>query len=124
LRVLQAADAREAIARLRGLDETARPTVLLCDIALPGENGYGLLARIRRPEDEAGRTPQARMLAFAPSAFTRAEDRQRSLEAGFHEHLGKPLSQPDRVAPRGPAEMSVPEVRDPGKSGPGRRANP
>ncbi len=45
---------------------------------------------IRRP-------PHARLVAFAVSAFTRAEDRERSLAAGFREHLGKPLSQAELV---------------------------
>jgi len=96
--VLQAASAQQAMATLSGLGSDALPSVLLCDIALPGESGYGLLARIRRLEDEAGRPADERMAAFALSAFTRAEDRQRSLEAGFREHLGKPLSQADLVA--------------------------
>ena len=96
--VLQAASAQEAMAQLRGLGGDSLPSVLLCDIALPGENGYALLARIRRLEDTMGRPADERMVAFALSAFTRSEDRQRSLEAGFCEHLGKPLSQTDLIA--------------------------
>ena len=90
--VLPAANAHEAMAQLERLHDRG-PAALLCDIALPGENGYALLARVRRYEQARGRPPHARLVAFAVSAFTRAEDRERSLAAGFREHLGKPLSQ-------------------------------
>ena len=95
--VLPAANAYEAMAQLERLRDDA-PAALLCDIALPGENGYALLARIRRYEQARARPGRAPLVAFALSAFTRAEDRERSLAAGFREHLGKPLSQPDLLA--------------------------
>ncbi len=94
--VLSAANAHEAMAQFERLHDDG-PAVLLCDIALPGENGYALLARMRRYERARGRPEHARLTAFALSAFTRAEDRERSLAAGFRDHLGKPLSQPDLV---------------------------
>lgn len=92
-----AADGREAMAVVRSMPAEGAPAVLLCDIALPGENGYALLARIRRHERQEGVPADARMVAWALSAFTRAEDRERSLRAGFAEHLGKPLSQSDLI---------------------------
>ena len=94
--VLAAANAHEAMAQFERL-EPETPAVLLCDIALPGENGYALLARMRSQEQARGGPRRERLTAFALSAFTRAEDRARSLEAGFHDHLAKPLSQPDLV---------------------------
>jgi CheY-like chemotaxis protein len=94
--VLGAANAHEAMAQLERLRDDV-PAALLCDIALPGENGYALLARMRRYEQARGRPARARLVAFAVSAFTRAEDRERSLAAGFRDHLGKPLSQSDLV---------------------------
>jgi CheY-like chemotaxis protein len=84
------------MAQLERLHDDA-PSALLCDIALPGENGYALLARMRRYEQARGRPRHARLVAFAVSAFTRTEDRERSLAAGFRDHLGKPLSQAELV---------------------------
>lgn len=95
--VFAAANAREAMERARELPLDGTRPVLLCDIALPGENGYALLARLREFESVSGRPPGSRLIAFALSAFTRSEDRQRSLQAGFAEHFGKPLSQVDLV---------------------------
>jgi len=76
-----AASAREALA-LR------RPNVIVCDIGLPGEDGYQLLASIRDREGE-GHTP--RVAAVAVTAFARDDDRRRALEVGFDEHVAKPV---------------------------------
>ncbi len=59
--------------------------VLVCDIGLPDDDGYGLLRRLRRlPEG-------ANIPAIALTAFARPEDRARALAAGFRAHLSKPL---------------------------------
>jgi PAS domain S-box-containing protein len=59
--------------------------VLICDVGLPDDDGYGLLKRLRRlPEGE-------RIPAIALTAYTRPEDRARALAAGFRAHLSKPL---------------------------------
>jgi signal transduction histidine kinase/CHASE1-domain containing sensor protein/ActR/RegA family two-component response regulator len=92
--VRSAGSGNEALQRMREIPRGARP-VLLCDIALPGESGYDVLARIRRLEDDEGLPASARAVALALSAFTREEDRQRSLAAGFLAHLTKPISQSD-----------------------------
>jgi signal transduction histidine kinase/CheY-like chemotaxis protein len=97
-RVLTAANGHEAMAGLRSIGDDEPPPVLLCDIGLPGEDGYALLARIRRHEHESGRWKEGGLVAYALSAFTRDEDRERSLAAGFAEHLPKPLVQTDLVA--------------------------
>ena len=95
--VAQAANGNDAMLRLRALAGDTAPIALLCDIALPGENGYALLARMRR--FEACEAPQghAPLTAFALSAFTREDDRQRSLQAGFRDHLCKPLAQVELI---------------------------
>ena len=59
--------------------------VLVCDIGLPDDDGYGLLRRLRRLP--AG----ANIPAIALTAFARPEDRARALAAGFRAHLSKPL---------------------------------
>jgi len=95
--VTQAANGNDAMSRLRALGGKASPLVVLCDIALPGENGYALLARMRRFEASEAAPGHAPLTAFALSAFTREEDRQRSLQAGFTDHLCKPLAQSDLI---------------------------
>jgi CheY-like chemotaxis protein len=66
------------------------PDVLICDVGLPDDDGYGLLKRLRRlPEGES-------LPAIALTAYTRPEDRARALAAGFRAHLSKPLD-PDSL---------------------------
>ncbi|MGZ3424831.1 MAG: response regulator, partial [Polyangiales bacterium] len=71
-----------------------RPDVVVTDIGMPGEDGYGLLHRIRAlsPED-GGRTPTVALTAFA-----RGEDRTRALLAGFRAHVPKPIDTAELVA--------------------------
>ncbi|QJW85399.1 response regulator [Ramlibacter terrae] len=66
----------------------AWPDVLVSDIGLPGRDGYELAREVRQMEQERGR---ARLPVIALTAFTRADDRTRTLEAGFDLHLSKPL---------------------------------
>jgi CheY-like chemotaxis protein len=64
-----------------------RPDVLVSDIAMPGEDGYALIRKVRaRPTEEGGQVP-----AVALSAYGRSEDCSRALRAGFQVHLGKPI---------------------------------
>jgi len=64
-----------------------RPDVLVADIEMPGEDGYMLINRVRSlPVRSGGATPAAALTAFA-----RAEDRWRALDAGFQLHLAKPI---------------------------------
>jgi signal transduction histidine kinase/CheY-like chemotaxis protein len=64
-----------------------RVDVLLADIAMPGEDGYALIRKVRACRTSAlGSIPAAALTAFA-----RDEDRQRALQAGFHLHLAKPI---------------------------------
>jgi signal transduction histidine kinase/ActR/RegA family two-component response regulator len=61
--------------------------VLLADIAMPGEDGYSLIRKLRALEAPA----IASIPAAALTAFARNEDRQQALEAGFQLHLAKPI---------------------------------
>jgi signal transduction histidine kinase/ActR/RegA family two-component response regulator len=83
----------EALHRMREMTPGPRPMLVLCDIALPGESGYEVLARIRRLEQERHTPPAMQAIALAVSAFTREEDHQRSRAAGFVTHMTKPISQ-------------------------------
>jgi signal transduction histidine kinase/CheY-like chemotaxis protein len=61
--------------------------VLLADIAMPGEDGYTLIRRVR-----AMHSPDlASIPAAALTAFARNEDRLQALRAGFQSHLAKPI---------------------------------
>jgi PAS domain S-box-containing protein len=61
-----------------------RPDVVLCDIGLPGMDGYGVVRELRRHPA----TAQARMIAV--TGYGSDQDRERSQEAGFDAHLTKP----------------------------------
>ena len=65
-----------------------RPDILLSDIGMPDEDGYSLIQSIRAlPAQAGGQTP-----AIALTAYARAEDRARALEAGYQTHLAKPIA--------------------------------
>ena len=64
-----------------------RPELLVSDIAMPGEDGYGLIARVRALGPERG----GDVPALALTALATTDDRQRALEAGFQAHMGKPV---------------------------------
>ena len=61
--------------------------MLVSDLEMPGENGYSLLRIIR--DREAPNTPKLPAIALTASA--RAEDRMRTLGAGFQMHVPKPV---------------------------------
>jgi PAS domain S-box-containing protein len=63
-----------------------RPDVLLTDIAMPGEDGYALMRRIRTMPAPLGTIP-----AVALTAYTDPQSVQNAFAAGFDAHLGKPL---------------------------------
>ncbi len=66
--------------------KTTKPMVLVCDIGMPKMDGYQLIRTVRAEESRAERIP-----ALALTAFARAEDRKRSLVAGYQAHLAKPF---------------------------------
>jgi CheY-like chemotaxis protein len=82
-RVKAVASAGEALEML----EVERPDVLVSDIGLPDEDGYGLIRQIRQYEAEHG----GFLPAVALTGYARAEDRARILAAGFQAHVPKPL---------------------------------
>ena len=68
------------------------PDVLLSDIAMPGEDGYALIRRIRAMPGPARMLPAAAFTAHAT-----ATDRARALLAGFQAHIPKPV-EPSELA--------------------------
>ncbi len=66
---------------------SCHPDVLVSDVGLPDEDGYGLIRRVRSlPAESGGRVP-----AVAVTAFTLGDDTRRALRAGFQSHLTKPV---------------------------------
>ena len=64
-----------------------RPDVILSDIAMPDEDGYSFINRVRSlSQNEGGNTPAAALTAYA-----REEDRKQALAAGFQMHIAKPI---------------------------------
>ena len=71
-----------------------RPDVLVSDIAMPGEDGYSLIRKIRlRSAENGGITP-----AVALTAYAKIEDRVTILDAGFQMYLSKPADPNELVA--------------------------
>jgi signal transduction histidine kinase/CheY-like chemotaxis protein len=80
--VLTAATPAEALAIL----QRSRIDILLSDIAMPGEDGYSFIKRVRALDPKFASMPAAALTALA-----REEDRDRALSAGFQMHLAKPI---------------------------------
>ena len=90
-----AASGQEALAHLALDDDRDSPQVVVCDIAMPDEDGYATLKRIRRWE--SADAARGRRPAVALSAFTQREDRIRALSEGFQMHLTKPVTPAELV---------------------------
>ena len=92
-KVATAASCQEAMAHLAiNQDAGHEPEVIVCDIAMPGEDGYATLRRIRKWEATRPPGARARRPAVALSAFTQREDRLKALAEGFQMHLTKPVA--------------------------------
>jgi signal transduction histidine kinase len=74
--------------------EEAPPDVILCDLEMPGEDGFSFVRRLRAlPPGRGGDLPIA-----ALTAYGRPEDRVRSLAAGFDMHVPKPVDPAELTA--------------------------
>jgi len=80
-------EVRTAVDGLQALEamEQFRPDVAVLDIAMPGMDGREVARRVRR--EPWGRD----MLLIAATGWGSDDDRRRSLEAGFDDHLVKPI---------------------------------
>ncbi|MGJ9418995.1 MHYT domain-containing protein [Massilia sp. CMS3.1] len=82
--IVSASTAYEALQMIDGL----KPDLMVSDIGMPGMDGLELVRRVR-----ASSNPQvASVRCLALTAFSRGEDRLRSLEAGFDDYLSKPVA--------------------------------
>ncbi len=87
-RVVTAESTRDALAVL----EREVPDVLLSDIAMPIEDGYALIRKVRSLPDRRRHIPAAALTAFA-----NATDRARTMLAGYQAHVPKPV-EPSELA--------------------------
>jgi len=65
------------------------PHIVLCDIGLPGSDGYIVGSVLR----QSGETARAKLIAV--TGLGGPQDRLRALAAGFDEHLVKPVDPQD-----------------------------
>ena len=64
-----------------------RPDVLIADLGMPGMDGFTLIEQVRALEpDFGGLTP-----AVAVTAYASPQDRLRALQAGYQNHVAKPV---------------------------------
>ena len=80
--VAVAASVEEALRALA----SSPPDVVLCDLAMPGRDGYELLREVKRRRGTLGRAP-----FVALTAHVQESERQRSVAEGFSVHVGKPI---------------------------------
>jgi CheY-like chemotaxis protein len=67
------------------------PDVIVCDIAMPQEDGYAFVRELRANPD----AHIATLPVIALTAFGRAEDQESALGSGFDDYLKKPVEPAD-----------------------------
>ena len=83
IEVITAGSASEALEAL----VQSRPDVLISDLGMPGEDGFALIAKVRKLSAESG----GQIPAAALTAYVRSEDRVKVLRSGFQLHVPKPI---------------------------------
>jgi CheY-like chemotaxis protein len=74
--------------------EESPPDILISDIAMPEQDGYELLRKIRAlPPDRGGDVS-----AIALTGYATRRDRERALAGGYQLHLAKPVEQSELVS--------------------------
>jgi len=79
--VRTAGSAAQALEKL----EHWAPDVIVTDIGMPGQDGYGLLSAVRAKPEPLNRVPMIALTAYAG-----VDDRVQILSSGFQLHIGKP----------------------------------
>lgn len=77
----------ESVVEVLKVLENLQPDVLLSDIAMPDQDGYTLIRKLRSLEVERG----GLLPAIALTAYARDEDCQEAIAAGFQMHMSKPV---------------------------------
>lgn len=81
--VKTSASAGDALKNLREW----KPSVIISDIGMPGEDGYAFIKKVRTLEAGNGR----QIPALALTAYARSEDRLKAFSSGYQMHLPKPV---------------------------------
>ena len=67
--------------------ESVKPSIVVSDIGMPGQDGYDLILKLR-----SGTVERLRAIpAIALTAYAREEDRKRAFDSGFTHHMAKPV---------------------------------
>src|SRR6185295_2337811 len=64
-----------------------KPDLLVSDIGMPNEDGYSLIKKLRKQTSQRAK----HLPAVALTAYATQEDELRTLAAGFHRHVAKPI---------------------------------
>lgn len=83
-KVSEASSSQEALKMIK----KSPPDLLISDIGMPDEDGYSFLKKVRSLMPEQG----GHVPALALTAYTKEEDQQKAIAAGFQMHLGKPVN--------------------------------
>jgi CheY-like chemotaxis protein len=83
------AEVRAAASSAEGLSMLGewRPDVILSDIAMPGEDGYTFIRKVRKLGEESGDW----IPAAALTAVVGGKEHLKSLEAGYQAYITKPV---------------------------------
>ena len=76
----------ESVSQAIAVFEEFKPDVLVSDIAMPIEDGYSLIGKIRAMKSKLASVP-----ALALTAYASREDVQRAHQNGFQAHMSKPV---------------------------------
>jgi PAS domain S-box-containing protein len=90
---MRGAEVRSASSAAEALQEfkATVPDVLVSDIAMPDEDGYSLLRKVRSlPPESGGQIP-----AIALTGYASAKDKADTFAAGYQAHVAKPLEPTD-----------------------------
>jgi CheY-like chemotaxis protein len=94
MEVMVAASGQQALDKLASLGPENLPHILICDIAMPDQDGYLTLSRIR--EWEAGHDVIVPIPAIAFTASALRQEKLKSMSYGFNAHITKPVV-PERL---------------------------
>jgi CheY-like chemotaxis protein len=78
---------------LQTIEDGLVPDVIVSDVAMPEQDGYDFMKRVRQMQ-----APMSSVPAAALTALARVADRRRALLAGFQTHLTKPVDPTELVA--------------------------
>jgi CheY-like chemotaxis protein len=97
-RLLEDAGARvsacdNAESALQTMQDGLVPDVIVSDVAMPEQDGYDFMKRVRQMQ-----APMSSIPAAALTALARVADRRRALLAGFQTHLTKPVDPTELIA--------------------------